>query len=37
MAVDAIVWRDDRRETAVKENDDSRRSFDDVMLWQGMR
>jgi hypothetical protein len=33
ITVGVIVWRDNERKTAVKENDDSRWSSDDVVLW----
>jgi hypothetical protein len=32
-----VVWRDNERETTVKENDDSRWSSNGVVLWLGRR
>ncbi len=33
ITVGVIVWRDNERKTAVKENDNGRWSSDDMVLW----
>jgi hypothetical protein len=35
--VDVVIQRDDGHKTAEKGNNDSGRSFDDVVLWLGRR